>query len=667
MENSQLNFDQPLLSVRRGPSAATLAANDGRNTSNSSFPSATHLRYYKSELKSGPVRNPGAVPFQWEQMPGRPKDETTPQPKTTEKPLLAPKLPPGRTINHILKHSDEASKDSALSMARGDSSLPAPPVSSVVKNLSEVEVSMDEMEEENMSTAEDEDSTYVDALDTLSRTESVFMNSPFSGVSGVDGFAVEPLSSFTDQHARDFMMGRFLPAAQAVASEKPQFASRRQEVVKEEPKLPKKAIKWDMQSTIYFHRTLDEREEEGDDNDSEDHESKGTENWSAKGCGLFPQFCLMNPIPGMRDKVGVRISSVRRVHGKPASASSNTRNEICVKNAAKANKTVVYSRKPIAPAHSSERGCTEENLKLKLDKSTYVSDSRTTDESFKDRRLIPDGIAPYRNAIPHSFFHEGKRFLGVPQEAKVSEVCEHHAAGKGYENSLNLLANQNATDESHNTHPAFEKTLYIDPLRMIESQSSTSSSSESRWTNDSRRRTPSVDYALQDDKYVNCAEEKAAPESRSSDVVDSVLSSMTKSSPEVQDEMKKSEHDKNPKLEPHVMSQLKLNDGQKPDMVVQKLAKEDAKTTKSSNQRILLPPPLPKSPSESWLSRTLPSMCSRNLYSRLHAGVQLHQRNQGTFLFPADSKWEAMVKSSDSHHRNLHLAGNLHQYQKISK
>ncbi|CAI8592516.1 unnamed protein product [Vicia faba] len=69
MEKKQLNLNQPLLSVRRFTS--TIASE-----SDNSSATLPYLASYKSELSSGSgsVRNAGAVPFQWEKTPGKPKD-----------------------------------------------------------------------------------------------------------------------------------------------------------------------------------------------------------------------------------------------------------------------------------------------------------------------------------------------------------------------------------------------------------------------------------------------------------------------------------------------------------------------------------------------------------------------------------------------------------------
>ena len=324
MEEKQLNFNQPLLSVRRGTSI-TAPPEKERKTDNP-HPSLPPLPYYKSELKSGPIRNPGVVPFQWEQMPGRPKGENKARNNTLDCTPPVPKLPPGRTPNHLRKQTDEALRDSPTSSSRYRAeydNLHSSENSSLDKVLSEVEESEKEIEGKDASSSDDENVSYVDARETLSRTES-FFNCSVSGVSGLDG----PDSSgpFSDPQTRDFMMGRFLPAAKAVASETPAFASRRHPAAKEQSKPVVKMVKLKNQSPSYdtfldplsLNINEDELDEEDDSDEAED--------LSLKLCGLMPSFCMLNPIPGMRDHVQVA-SSVRSVRTRPAYASLGSDNK----------------------------------------------------------------------------------------------------------------------------------------------------------------------------------------------------------------------------------------------------------------------------------------------------------------------------------------------------
>ncbi|KAK3206884.1 hypothetical protein Dsin_020930 [Dipteronia sinensis] len=63
-----------------------------------------------------------------------------------------------------------------------------------------------------------------------------------------------------------------------------------------------------------------------------------------------------------------------------------------------------------------------------------------------------------------------------------------------------------------------------------------------------------------------------------------------------------------------------------------------------------LPPPLPKTPSESWLWRTLPSVSSRNPFSLSNVGTRFNLRKQDATPPLTDTKWETIVKTSYSHH-----------------
>ncbi|KAJ0429709.1 hypothetical protein HanHA300_Chr17g0660561 [Helianthus annuus] len=90
MGDKRLNFNRPLLSVRR-----TVANSQKGSTrkNETSTPALLPSPSYRSDLHSGPLRNPGTVPFVWEQIPGRPKDEGK-----TQKPPLVPSPPPGRIL-----------------------------------------------------------------------------------------------------------------------------------------------------------------------------------------------------------------------------------------------------------------------------------------------------------------------------------------------------------------------------------------------------------------------------------------------------------------------------------------------------------------------------------------------------------------------------------------
>ncbi|KAI3950235.1 hypothetical protein MKW92_030817 [Papaver armeniacum] len=254
-EEKQLDFNAPFLSVRRFSSSSSQKnKNENNKKSSSSIPS-----YYKPELKSGPIRNAGAVPFMWEHTPGTPKDETNTNQGVfvsspeVRSPVVAPKLPPGRVLeikrreppekkqskeqqprNEVVKVQSQMKK---LVTSNRRNKLRSHPDdtnnASKLESLKDVPV----MGKKGASDSEgdgDDDDAFIDAQDTLSRSESFFFNCSISGVSGLDGSTdAKPTPSGTfssDLKTRDFMMGRFLPAAKAMASDTPQYAPRRQAV-----------------------------------------------------------------------------------------------------------------------------------------------------------------------------------------------------------------------------------------------------------------------------------------------------------------------------------------------------------------------------------------------------------------------------------------------------
>ncbi|XP_012832928.1 PREDICTED: uncharacterized protein LOC105953794 isoform X2 [Erythranthe guttata] len=72
-QNKKLNLNQPILSVRR----QNYSQNNYDETKTDKAVSVIRPRLplHRPEPKSGPVKNPGTVPFHWEQTPGKPKPQ----------------------------------------------------------------------------------------------------------------------------------------------------------------------------------------------------------------------------------------------------------------------------------------------------------------------------------------------------------------------------------------------------------------------------------------------------------------------------------------------------------------------------------------------------------------------------------------------------------------
>lgn len=335
MEEKQLDFNQPLLSVRRF-SSTVASEMDSKRKKDSSLARLPPLPVYKSELKSGPVRNPGTVPFVWEQTPGRPKDEKKLYTLVVEQSPITPDLPPGRVLKYKREDTEKVPKPKPATQSRIESTMPnSQSVTSVNKDVTKCESPKEAMQDKASSISDDADEAYQDALDTLSRTESFFMNCSVSGLSGLDDLDVHLPRSFSmDQHARDFMIDRFLPAAQAVVTETPQYASRKPPVVREKPRSVRKVMTGERRRPVNQHRpnilppyAQDFGWEESEDESEVYSES---ENYTAKVCGLFPRFCLLNPIPGLRMQDRVPSSPAYGMQAKSSAFHGQTAKEVLV-------------------------------------------------------------------------------------------------------------------------------------------------------------------------------------------------------------------------------------------------------------------------------------------------------------------------------------------------
>ncbi|KAK8923627.1 hypothetical protein KSP39_PZI019532 [Platanthera zijinensis] len=292
MQDKRLDLEAPLLSVRRH------SAQSAGNPSTKPEPAAATkpltpswrpaFPFYNSELKSGPVRNPGVVPFVWEQEPGQPKAG----PDSRHRPAPAPLFPPGRTPND--REPNPIFQDSEIRHVNKPTETPA--------TVASAESLKEEEEEDNFS----------NAVETLSCTESFFMNCSVSGIP--DAVEVSGTIS-TDPPARTLMMERFLPAAQAMAGSSTQCPPRKpskvgNRVENGEHELRRSPLPYQHLPNFVARYPRDEIDSVEGDDDEYDNNFEGNGHFTSKACGLLPRlclkssFCLLNPISGM--KVGCR-------------------------------------------------------------------------------------------------------------------------------------------------------------------------------------------------------------------------------------------------------------------------------------------------------------------------------------------------------------------------
>ncbi|XP_004303187.1 PREDICTED: uncharacterized protein LOC101308888 [Fragaria vesca subsp. vesca] len=710
MEENQLNFNRPLLSVRRYSATTVSSEADDKRKTAKSQPKLPPLPAYKSELKSGPVRNPGTVPFIWEQIPGRPKDESIPKNHALEGSQVAPRLPPGRVSKVKKQGLDKGSKGTTAAQSQNGNILSSSHTISAMERKVDIKEETSKERKGERTGSENGDETYLDAL---SRTESAYMNCSVSGLSGLDGPDIIPCGTFsTDPQTRDFMMGRFLPAAKAMASETPHNAPRKhpvareQPISREEPRRVKKIMTGDKQHQSNQYRPVyiqDIAQEAREDE-------------------------------GMRMPVQLPIYSVCRVLGNSSYAGSHTEAEN------KHGGTGVYRERLIS--RDQEAGLHEDNIDLKResDQISNRSDGLPLDGSSVNRRLQGSGISPYRRECSQSILHDGKCFLGIPEKAKRSkETSSSDKYRKGCR-FLERLSSENAEWEARIGSPVVEKTLYVDSVQTVKSSSSNSFFSdikgEIKGLIDYKRNdldiperseveeTLLADCTFQDIEHLGNVNEKAAVQSKCLDFSkSSSLSSAGKSYWDVQkitrngrlqdqkDYNKLAISEVANKEEVNFESQLldnsddpenchglteecirltsvKLADEENTDLKILERKTSDTDdishglvqnsitlirskvgkkgkidlesqrlvtlgnqgSSEGENTRLPLGPPLPKSPSESWLKRTLPTISSRNSASQSSLGSRIYTSSPVSKISSLDPKWETIVRTSNVHH-----------------
>ncbi|KAL5571047.1 hypothetical protein UlMin_020644, partial [Ulmus minor] len=432
------------------------------------------------------------------QTPGRPKDEGKAQQCAPEKPPVAPKLPPGRVSNTKQEAPDKASKRTTTTQSSTGSSFSS---SEDVSNLKKKNVNKDKSskqgrEENGNLGSEDGDEAYLDALDTLSRSESFFMNCSVSGLSGYDQ-DVEPSEPFlADPQTRDFMMGRFLPAAKAMASDSPKYAPRKQQVTWEQPRQANKVISGDKQLRANQYRQT-----------------------------VLSHYA-QDKVPGMKMQDQFPASSVRRVHAKAsyANSSSETKKE-------HAGNVVerLLDRQKIAELHEGKV-----EMECKSSQTTKQHDCQELDRSSLYETSNSASTSPYRNGYSRSICSQHKGFLGIPEKAKKSRESGVDIHRNGICNFRELLTRESTEWEVGSGSPVVEKTLYIDSVLKTKSPSSISSSSDMKSLSDygvndleipekssDTEETRSVDSSLQDIKHPSVMNEKATARPKSLESIDS--------------------------------------------------------------------------------------------------------------------------------------------------
>ncbi|CAO2171519.1 unnamed protein product [Urochloa humidicola] len=605
---------------------------------------------YKPDLKSGPVRRPGAVPFVWEQRPGQPKSVRTRRaaPPTPPREARPEEAGGGGTPYH------DAVADIDLRAFHGSRATVAAAAS---REVAAVEATKEARKQEAVSVAavlrtrdsdgEEEEERFSDALDTLSRTESFAMNCSVSGLSG----APDPgPAGGAEPCAPGFMMDRFLPAAQAVAVGSPQYTFRKagaaggtgssgraavakasagngdDRMRRERVQLPYQHLPPNYLSCAYPRREEHVEEDEEDDDDYDVHSTRG---FSAKGCGLLPGLCaktsllLLNPMPGMKRcraqgrGRGRQFPSKGRVQmaRSPLARSLQNKHLGCDSNGQSWEDVYKHKleQKYLGQVEDDRSKLTSESNQL-----SFWSDSQTGDGSSPYHRSIAGGMSPYRNYAvmsPSSKANESSRI-----EDRDDKATRSNGSGS-------LGRDHDRTSLVGSDHSSFKGS------------SSMSSGPDGAAREDSMDHHGDTDSetchlgVLVDTKgglNTNMHDSQPGGQQivgKNSIVKDQVNDPLTEKISEDReptfplDDGKDLLCDGNQEVPPH------LEDNSVPKKEIIPL------------QSLLLLP-VPKSPSESWLSRTLPSVTSKPPVPSF-LGIQVHSKKQ--------APWAAVHPKGNDH------------------
>ncbi|CAL0325002.1 unnamed protein product [Lupinus luteus] len=627
MDERKLDINAPLMSVRHSYATSQSLTKSKRNI----LEKKHTLQCNKSDMTLDQVTEPVTVPFNWEHIPGRCKGISVSEPHASKEAsiTLTPCLPPGKSTN-LAKVTFEKECNVARKF-RSSNCLSG--------SVTKIDCDKEKQDEKIRSSVEeddgDDDDVYSDAVETLSPTESFSMNCSVSGVSGLDDLYANKCGTFSsDKKTQDLMMSRFLPAAKAMTIQPLQYSSRKQSVQVEQLRDVTKLVREEKKSFIEKPITdiipfIDQfQEEEEDDSGDEIDDYDDSANISSKGCGLFSRFrasnslCLLNQVPEM--KMRNQFSSTNEV--------------------GKCNKSSYIRSYSPAPAIKKAWDA--------INKSKSSSDSLGLYTNSGSNRFV------YSGELKHSSFRRstaaGSSFRSIPQppfhgprlgDSKQSGKLKFPSQGHS---SVQEVQSQGTKKSSNSRSLATEKTLYIDSESTLKSSFSESTSV------DNTKRIYTVVAALdkRDRKDIKSLQDmkqvQAVEENLDSEVLSPVETNFSTLSS---------------------MLYLKAKEGKAERLSTDQGSFGEDKSTNNLQMVVyddsgkVLPPPLPKSPSESWLCHTLPLVSSKN--SKLHSSQvsQFHAKRQGSNTSSRYTKWETVVKASNLHHDNVRSSQELTIYK----
>ncbi|XP_020584723.1 uncharacterized protein LOC110027575 [Phalaenopsis equestris] len=595
MEDKRLDLDIPLLSVRRH-SVPTPVKPSTKSQEPAAKPPTLSRRsavpFYKSDLKSGPVRNPGVVPFVWEKKPGQPKTGVSPRVRPPPVPLLPPGWipndagPDGSFSNPNSIYEGKPMEDAAV-MASGE-----------LLKVTEVEDSFSE------------------AVETLSRSESFLMNCSISGLSGIPDAFVPSGSFSTDPDVRNLMMDRFLPAAQAMVAGSPQCPPWKPAKVVErvengEHRLRRVPLPY--QHRPYFVARYPRDELGSSDGDDDGDYDEGSGNFASKACGLLPRlclknsFCLLNPVTGM--KVGGR---QRRL---PPSTSQKIG-------------SILHDDGPLSQAENELwEAVYKHKLRLGIPFHEEGESKSTTTKSNQHGQLSDSQTLDRSSSCCHSGGSREAFVEILKRDAKNDKSDGSESFDNDGERVYAMSTSHGSRQDSGILSPAMGNSVIVDSLLVeIPHSKHTSTDSEKgfRSLNETSESAYAVSEVIADNQRM---EENPWSERHNGFVLQPQSSGI---------------HD----------SDLILHSARNQSVGSLPLEVEEQSKT-NSNFHFLLPPPLPKTPSESWLLRTLPSVSAKSSSGQSIFGIHTLQRKQGFYASSTPPRQESDAKTLESQHQQV--------------
>lgn len=271
------------------------------------------------------------------------------------------------------------------------------------------------------------------------------------------------------------------------------------------------------------------------------------------------------------------------------------------------------------------------------------------------RRSRSGAISPYRNVAPPSPFNEGTRFLGVPKEMESLWASRFDSFRKGCYTVKDKAVPQRMGTGKFFDSPSevVEKTLYIDSVDNVQISAPKAAASKPKGlvnSSDKNMKTlvenrkvletmavmAPIQGARRSDVSEKNSKQNAEKESSLDLVEASSMSISTHKGPADQDSLKLKQ---NLDTVSGALESSKVHPCG--NLGTENEANQNAKDSNLTSLESTLPPPLPKSPSESWLWRTLPSIPLRTPF------LSFNSKKQNQKSHTDGTKWETIVKTSN--------------------